>query len=806
MNDREYSPLMDQNSGGVERPIEIQLTALYAVYRPDPAFASRLEAQLRERAAQIRDSHIKRQKPGWRLRWWPKPLLAATLIAILLLLAVIVVVGPQRVLAAVQELLGYIPGIGFVDLEGARVLSNPVEVTRDSITFRLEQVIAQEDRTVVKFSIEGLSTIEVEGEEGYLGSFEPRLVLPFGGFYQYKSLQYNADDDSRSGKIEFPAIPAEFDQVWLEFEHLPEVVSNRAPESWQVPVLLKPYTGEITGTNVIRTYQPQAASAYANGVEVQVLQIAQTRDETAVKYRVVWEDQSWNYSGSYQPVLIDDIGHVYREKIEAAGGGLTVEQPPSSIITPVPRPHLDLTYEFPPLSSSARRIRFLLSEVQFTIPVDASFTFDAGQESRSGQTWTIDQWVQIAGVDIRILAARLHELPPSAEEGRDESEYELEFIFEPRNTPAKRIAMLGIQSSADWITGGSASGGSNMQRLSASLIFSRPPRGRMEVTFNEAEVIVNGPWDIPIDLPAEEEGRTAVSYIHPEVYETHHGVTLHLEEVIISDLMIQIDMALSNGEEGMDLARLFSGDEGGEITLADSAGRRFEPYQPIGLAEPFGYDPTKVYFRIPSEENVQSDAMGTLTLNIPAVGIFYPQRETLTIDVPRDVSFHAERQEVSTMIGGREYRATQTRWLSDAWEVDLPMEIAGYHFTFDQARLERDEREFPNIYWLELRGRSPSGDENLPQAIRLRVASIIRPDGRVQTFDEKLSLFGHPGVPYSRIGVEEDGSGEWVNLLRINVTSADGFELQPGQYEINLEGVEVEVPGPWRFTWQVERE
>jgi len=55
-------------------------------------------------------------------------------------------VGPQRVWAEVQRLLGYVPGIDFVDLKETQVLTTAVEVTRDGVTLRVGQMLAQPGR------------------------------------------------------------------------------------------------------------------------------------------------------------------------------------------------------------------------------------------------------------------------------------------------------------------------------------------------------------------------------------------------------------------------------------------------------------------------------------------------------------------------------------------------------------------------------------------------------------------------------------------------------------------------------------
>ncbi len=92
---------------------------------------------------------------------------------LLLALAVaFLAVGPQRVWADLQRLLGYVPGVGFVNLEETRVLTAPVTVTRDGVTLRVEEVLAAPDGTTVVISSEGLPP----EDEVVDGSRDPRAM------------------------------------------------------------------------------------------------------------------------------------------------------------------------------------------------------------------------------------------------------------------------------------------------------------------------------------------------------------------------------------------------------------------------------------------------------------------------------------------------------------------------------------------------------------------------------------------------------------------------------------------------------
>ncbi len=62
------------------------------------------------------------------------------------------VIGPQRVYAAVLQLFGYIPGVGIVDQNSPiRLLAEPVSITRDGITVSVNQVVLTGNRNAPRF-------------------------------------------------------------------------------------------------------------------------------------------------------------------------------------------------------------------------------------------------------------------------------------------------------------------------------------------------------------------------------------------------------------------------------------------------------------------------------------------------------------------------------------------------------------------------------------------------------------------------------------------------------------------------------
>jgi hypothetical protein len=306
-------------------------------------------------------------------------------------------------------------------------------------------------------------------------------------------------------------------------------------------------------------------------------------------------------------------------------------------------------------------------------------------------------------------------------------------------------------------------------------------------------ITVKGAWEVSWELSQIGKTQASPRYLYPDANETHNGVTLAVKEVMLSDRMTRVELALPGLPPGAELVSTSTRRVEDEVYLEDESGRRLVPLQDFISRQETGFDPAELRF---ASQPAQSKA---LALYIPAVEIFYPGEASLAVDVPQDVQFHQETEKVTETI-------TQNRWVSDPWPVDLSLEIAGYWLHFDRARLERrtGRMEGMYLYRLELTGDAPTTMSGEAQVSRLRVARIARPDGQTQSFAGDTYRSGGLNPPYSRVGPRAPGSAEWIALLSIDVTTLDGLGLSTARYTIDLNGVVVSVPGPWRLRWALE--
>src|SRR5574339_1241050 len=163
----------------------------------NPAFVHDLRVTLLERAT------MKQTRTFSHLAWG---------LALAILLIGLLVASP-RVADALKRLLGYVPGVGYVEKgESLRMLSAPVTLEKDGLKLTIEKGAADLQRTMLLGHIEGYTPNRYG--EGACDS-PARLVLPDGttlGLRQSETSSEGSKDspgDSYYVRYIFEAMPAE---------------------------------------------------------------------------------------------------------------------------------------------------------------------------------------------------------------------------------------------------------------------------------------------------------------------------------------------------------------------------------------------------------------------------------------------------------------------------------------------------------------------------------------------------------------------------------------------------------------------
>jgi hypothetical protein len=133
-------------------------------------------------------------------------------VIVTLLVIGIVLMNVPAVRAAIQSWFGYVPGIGLVSEGQIRVLAEPVSVTRDGITLKIEDALVDSNQTTVVYSVENLAMEMLDSQ--------PNWNSP--GCYTEATLRLPEDELSPTDQIGtswitgyqdktiYPAIPLSF--------------------------------------------------------------------------------------------------------------------------------------------------------------------------------------------------------------------------------------------------------------------------------------------------------------------------------------------------------------------------------------------------------------------------------------------------------------------------------------------------------------------------------------------------------------------------------------------------------------------
>ena len=299
--------------------LESKLDRIYSSAAPDPLFAARLESRLVDRAASFPEAAGSPAfwRTGLFVGFFRRPILVGIAAFLMILLVSIGLIGPQKVLAEFQRLLGYLPGYGFVQPDQTLYLPAPVTVQQGDFTLVVTGVVADSTATQVDFTVTGLPQQKFLTHEHYTGP-AMYLLLPDGTHLNETGSSVTAGNDLR-GSLSFPALPKGVDHVTLMLPGLPTLPSGFAPDNWSAVLDLQAArtngpagTGTTSSALLVQPYIPENASATARGVTVRVLQVAQGSQETGIQVQYTWQDTDWIQLGGNPGQLGDGTGSTYQ--------------------------------------------------------------------------------------------------------------------------------------------------------------------------------------------------------------------------------------------------------------------------------------------------------------------------------------------------------------------------------------------------------------------------------------------------------------------------------------------------------------
>ncbi len=389
---------------------------------------------------------------------------------------------------AIERLFGYVAGTGFVEQSTTiRVLKEPVTFKSGVTSITVNQALIDSDHTMVTYQIENFPDTDATSLqfEDYCHEL-PSLVRETGEILLPRTIDGNSWASGLSRQLEYTALPADENKVNFEFSCLEASPIVADAPKIQMRLEFVPASEDLTSFPIVSLATPTLQVSVTSQPADPVSEISLV----ATKY--VQTDQEIILFGAVKTTATDfkltyvDSSAVHL--LDKAGGEIPIEEDytlpdPESVSTP--GQEILFTYR-----TAGRYIPGEASLVIDSLWVDrtaeASFTFDPGPDPQPGQTWTINQTLQVDGHNILIKDVT----KTLRGEGLDVS-------FE---TP-ENISMLRLMDLEHPQLGGG--GGSESSGFTYDNGF---PAGEITITLTGYAELITGPWKSDVTLPAFADG------------------------------------------------------------------------------------------------------------------------------------------------------------------------------------------------------------------------------------------------------------------------------------------------------------
>ncbi len=442
---------------------EEQVRETVAMPQANPAFVSSLWNRLAVQQPTRKPSAADRLAVVLHSRW----MIPATVIITLAIL--FTVLGHQRVLAAVQTLFRYLPGVGQVaDISQTALLSNPVHEERDGYTVTVENLVASPERTWLRLKVEGWQ------EDPEMGKRPEIPELPSLMAKNSISLLPNQSDiylgDALYAEYQFPALPTGTKQVTLTIPQFPETQTGKVPEDWVFILHLRSTESKDTLPDA---WSNPRSSTMVNGVTMTLLQIVQDAEQTSFTLRFETPTLNSTLTADWfsQLSLKDAQGRIYPVMFEQNLSGRTFifrTRPidvQENLTLRLDQLHL---VDEPPDDGSA-----------------PSFALNLGAAPLVGQHWTLNQSIKSGSVDLHILGVTLQTITDGSPV----------LVFDVEGEDIQGV-MFGCSTPVCVSSTTADMGSGQGQFLHPVIQLEKIPAGELQITLKALFYAVEGPWEI----------------------------------------------------------------------------------------------------------------------------------------------------------------------------------------------------------------------------------------------------------------------------------------------------------------------
>jgi hypothetical protein len=415
--------------------------------------------------------------------------------AVLALILVILFSFPI-VATAMKRLLGYIPGVGLVEENAPlRILESPVQVKQGDTTITVEQGVIDAQQTTLIYQVENIpaSPAGSETDPTRMCHRLPELRLPDESLLQGQIQSGNSWISGYSRRVLFPALPKDINTAVLIFSCLEQTAPTEDALKWEVALNFVDALDDMTMYPLIDLPTPTPApteDAPGEPKSQETDKAAHTSDLRLNVDRYIQTDESVILFGSLKSqsadMRVEMVESTAVHLRDADGNDIVLEEADPAMGNP----------EGGNLGGASFRWAYQTaggySPGQATLTVDsawiglnvedAGFTFDPGPDPQPNQEWALNQPLVVAGRTVTIQSVQM-----------DKTGNGLNFTMEVPDD----IGGVILHDPDHAIVGGG--GGPTSSGFTYRDGF---PSGKINVIVTGVSLIVPGPWQATVDLPA----------------------------------------------------------------------------------------------------------------------------------------------------------------------------------------------------------------------------------------------------------------------------------------------------------------
>ena len=417
-------------------------------------------------------------------------------VTVVVMFVFVMLISIPGVAQAMKRLLGYLPGVGFVNQSiPLRVLKEPVQSKEGETTISVKQAIVDTERTIILYQVENVpatnAMVPVLPQD--LCQKLPWLQLVDGTEITAKMITGDSWVSGYSRHLEFPALPTSDNAALLVFPCLEQTPVVADTQNWKIPLIfieaspqmtIYPIVDILTPTTLPTTpvteNQPQPQSDLASQISLSLKKYVQTNQDillfstlntAATDVWILSVDADaihlTDVNGNEIP-LIEDHSLPDPEEENSTGHSFFLTYRSSGKYTP-------------------GQATLTIDSVLIGLDEKVNFTFDPGSDPQPGQKWNLNKSLKVAGRTIIIKDVQLGDSGDS-----------LAFTLE---TP-EDVAEVNLMDLEHPLLGG---GGGEPD--SAGFTYRDGfPDGQIEVTLASISLKITGPWQATINLPEFSDG------------------------------------------------------------------------------------------------------------------------------------------------------------------------------------------------------------------------------------------------------------------------------------------------------------